>query len=185
MAERRLDALVTVFTGQLSGWYFLPPFNRLSDGFFPDPVMLAAEELFVGELGRVLARHDNVIGFDMGNEINTCWSAKTEVGDAWMERMFARMNAALPGRLHVNGVDHWPWFGDTTFSQQGFGCGAAGMPVMHRDPYRDRRGEVWGRDGPAQREVAGGSNGGADFARMPARSRSRCGRASSTRASRN
>ena len=30
MGERHLDALVTVFTGQLSGWYFLPSFNRLS-----------------------------------------------------------------------------------------------------------------------------------------------------------
>ena len=32
MGERHLDALVTVFTGQLSGWFFLPPFNRLSEG---------------------------------------------------------------------------------------------------------------------------------------------------------
>jgi endo-1,4-beta-mannosidase len=75
MGERHLDALVTVFTGQLSGWYFLPSFNRLSDGFFTDRVMLDAQELFVRELGRVLQPHQNVIGFDMGNEINTCWSA--------------------------------------------------------------------------------------------------------------
>src|SRR5580692_13196853 len=34
MGERNLDALVTAFTGQLSGWYFLPSFNRLSDGFY-------------------------------------------------------------------------------------------------------------------------------------------------------
>jgi hypothetical protein len=59
----------------LSGWYFLPSFNRLSDGFFTDRVMLDAQELFVRELGRVLQPHQNVIGFDMGNEINTCWSA--------------------------------------------------------------------------------------------------------------
>lgn len=31
MGERKLDALVTVFTGQLSGWFFLPSFNRLSE----------------------------------------------------------------------------------------------------------------------------------------------------------
>ena len=86
MGERHLDALVTVFTGQLSGWYFLPSFNRLSDGFFTDRVMLDAQELFVRELGRVLQPHQNVIGFDMGNEINTCWSAKTADGDAWMNR---------------------------------------------------------------------------------------------------
>jgi hypothetical protein len=39
MGERQLDALVTVFTGQLSGWYFLPPFNRLSNGFFTDRII--------------------------------------------------------------------------------------------------------------------------------------------------
>ncbi len=88
MGERHLDALVTVFTGQLSGWFFLPPFNRLSKASFTDRVMLDAEDLFVRELGRTLAPHQNVIGFDMGNEINTCWSAKTGDGDAWMARMF-------------------------------------------------------------------------------------------------
>jgi hypothetical protein len=31
MEERKLDALVTVFTGQLSGWYFLPPFQKERD----------------------------------------------------------------------------------------------------------------------------------------------------------
>ncbi len=31
--ERHLEVLVTAFTGQLSGWFFLPPFNRVSDGF--------------------------------------------------------------------------------------------------------------------------------------------------------
>jgi hypothetical protein len=39
MGQRHLDALVTVFTGQLSGWYFLPPFNRLSNGFFTDRII--------------------------------------------------------------------------------------------------------------------------------------------------
>jgi endo-1,4-beta-mannosidase len=134
MGERHLDALVTVFTGQLSGWYFLPSFNRLSDGFFTDRVMLDAQELFVRELGRVLQPHQNVIGFDMGNEINTCWSAKTGVGDAWMKQMFALMSTTLPGRLHVNGVDHWPWFGDTTFSQQAL-VAQQRMPVMHCYPF--------------------------------------------------
>lgn len=134
MGERHLDALVTVFTGQLSGWYFLPPFHRHSDLFFTDPGTVSAEDLFVGELGRVLARHDNLIGFDMGNEINTCWTAKTAVGDAWMYRMFALMNAALPGRLHVNGVDHEPWFEDTTFSPTALVADQR-MPVMHCYPY--------------------------------------------------
>ena len=134
MGQRRLDALVTVFTGQLSGWYFLPPFNRLSDGFFTDKTMLDAEDLFVHELARVLSPHDNVIGFDLGNEINTCWSADTSAGDAWMSRIFALINSVLPGRMHINGVDHMPWFQDTTFSPQAL-VSMQRMPVMHCYPW--------------------------------------------------
>ena len=96
MAERHLDALVTVFTGQLSGLYFLPLFHRQSDLFFTDPVTLAAQELFVRELGRILSRHDNLIGFDLGNEINTCWTAKAAVGDEWMKHMFAQAKRCCP-----------------------------------------------------------------------------------------
>lgn len=134
MGERNLDALVTVFTGQLSGWFFLPPFNRLSEGFFTDRVMVDAENLFVRQVSRVLKPHDNVIGFDMGNEINTCWQAETSVGDAWMARMFSLMNEALPDHLHVNGVDHLPWFADTTFSPKALVANQQ-MPVMHCYPY--------------------------------------------------
>ena len=133
MGERHLDALITVFTGQLSGWYFLPPFNRLSNGFYTDRIMLDAEDVFVRELSRTLKPHANVIGFDMGNEINTCWQAETQAGDAWMTRMFAIMNAALPDHLHVNGVDHKPWFAEDTFSAQALA--AQRFPVMHCYPY--------------------------------------------------
>ncbi|MFZ0743987.1 MAG: hypothetical protein WAM85_06255 [Terracidiphilus sp.] len=133
MEERKLDALVTVFTGQLSGWYFLPSFNRLSNGFYTETMMWNAQELFVRELSRVMRSHENIIGFDFGNELNTCWSAPTKDGDAWMARMFALMNEAQPGRLHVNGVDHHPWFEDDTFSPRALA--AARFPVMHCYPY--------------------------------------------------
>jgi endo-1,4-beta-mannosidase len=133
MRQQRLDALVTVFTGQLSGWYFLPPFNRLSDGFYTEKLMWDAQEHFVRELARVMKPHANVIGFDFGNELNTCWQAPLAAGDAWMARMFALMNEVLPGRLHVNGVDHHPWFEDDTFSPRALA--AARFPVMHCYPY--------------------------------------------------
>lgn len=133
MGERNLDALVTVFTGQLSGWYFLPPFNRLSNGFFTDRVMLDAQELFIRELSRTLAPHENVIGYDMGNEINTCWSTDPPTGDAWMNRTFSLMNSVMPNHLHVNGVDHNPWFEDTTFSPKALA--SQRFPVMHCYPF--------------------------------------------------
>ncbi len=133
MGERHLDALVTVFTGQLSGWYFLPPFNRLSDGFYTDATMRSAQELFVSELARIMRPHGNIVGFDFGNELNTCWKAPTPLGDAWMAKMFESMNHALPNGLHVNGVDHHPWFETDTFSPQALA--AARFPVMHCYPW--------------------------------------------------
>ena len=133
MGERQLDALVTAFTGQLSGWFFLPSFNRLSEGFYTDPKMWAAEELYIRQLARIMKPHSNVIGFDFGNEINTCWSAPLEAGDAWMKKMFALMNELLPDRLHVNGVDNKPWFEPDTFSAQALA--AARFPVMHCYPF--------------------------------------------------
>ena len=39
----------------------------------------------------------------------------------------------LPDRLHVNGVDHHPWFEDDTFSPHALA--AARFPVMHCYPY--------------------------------------------------
>lgn len=134
MGERHLDALVTVFTGQLSGWYFLPPFNKPNDGFYTDPEIWAAQELFIRELARVTQSHSNLIGFDLGNEVNTCWSCPPAHGDAWMRKMFALLDSVLPGHLNVNGVDEDPWFGRTTFSQESL-IAAQPMPVMHCYPY--------------------------------------------------
>ena len=134
MGERRLDALVTVFTGQLSGWFFLPPFNRLSNGFYTDAIMWDAQERFVRALARTMQPHSNIVGFDFGNELNTCWSAPMSDGDAWMRKMFALMESVLPGHLHVNGVDHAPWFEDNTFSPRALVADQR-MPVMHCYPY--------------------------------------------------
>ena len=133
MEERHLDALITVFTGQLSGWYFLPSFNRLSDGFYTDATMRSAQQLFVRELARVMKQHANIIGFDFGNELNTCWNAPIPEGDQWMANMFDLMNQVLPAGLHVNGVDHHPWFEPDTFSPQALA--AARFPVMHCYPW--------------------------------------------------
>lgn len=129
MGERRLDALVTEFTGQLSGWFFLPPFNRLSDGFYTTQPMWDAQELFVRRLAATMQPHANIMGFDFGNELNTCWQAPVDAGDAWMRRMFALMQEVLPAGLHVNGVDHHPWFEEDTFSPRALA--GARFPVMH------------------------------------------------------
>jgi hypothetical protein len=101
LGERHLDAVVTVFTGQLSGWYFLPPFNQPGSGFYSDAGIWKAQEMLIRELARVIGAKDNVIGFDVGNEVNTCWSTEPRLGDAWMTKMFALMQEVLPHGLHV------------------------------------------------------------------------------------
>jgi endo-1,4-beta-mannosidase len=134
MDERGLDALVTVFTGQLSGWFFLPPFNRTGDDFYTQEDMWAAQEVFIRELAGVVKEHGNTIGFDLGNELNTCWSASPKAGDRWMTKMFALIDSVVPEHLNVNGVDEGPWFGSTTFSQEAL-ISQQRMPVMHCYPY--------------------------------------------------
>ncbi len=133
MGERNLDALVTAFTGQLSGWFFLPPFNVAGSGFYTDVAMWKAQGVFIRELAKVMKRRNNIIGFDFGNELNTCWSAEPAAGDAWMAKMFSLMESAYPGGIHVNGVDASPWLRSTTFSPQALV--ARPMPVTHCYPY--------------------------------------------------
>jgi len=168
MGERKLDALVTVFTGGLSAFAFMPPFppppqagGNISAACFltssrmwgashlPEAMVQAilkmwgdAEELFVRELARTIKPHPNVIGFDLGSEIDNCWSAPTQDGDAWMAHMFALMDDVLPEHVHVNGVLN-SWFEDqkytpegglpTTFSPQALT--ATKFPVMHCYPF--------------------------------------------------
>lgn len=132
MGERNLDAVVTVFTGQLSGWFFLPPFNGSGSAFYTDPAMWTAQELFIRQLARVMRPQKNIIGFDLGNEINTCWSAEPQVGDVWMAKMFSLMETVCPDGYHVNGVNELP-FESNTFSLQALA--SRPMPVMHCYPY--------------------------------------------------
>jgi len=133
MEERRLDALVTVFTGQLSGWHFLPPFNKPDPAIYNDTTLWNAEELFIRELARTMSTHRNILGFDFGNEMNTCWQAPIPIGDTWMTRMMALMDSSNPGGIHVNGVDHSPWFRPDTFSPRALASNP--LPVVHAYPY--------------------------------------------------
>ncbi|PYX56997.1 MAG: hypothetical protein DMG76_13230 [Acidobacteria bacterium] len=133
MGERNLDAVVTVFTGQLSGWFFLPPFNQAGSAFYTDDAMWTSQELFMRQLARVMGSHKNIIGFDIGNEINTCWSTEPRIGDLWMAKMFSLMKTVYPEGVNVNGVDEAPWLESTTFSPQALA--ALPMPTTHCYPY--------------------------------------------------
>ena len=113
--ERNLDVMATMLTGWLSGWNFKPPFENGS--IYSAPRMIAAEELYFREVAKVLKPHSNFLGFDLGNELNCCWMPEDlATGDAWMDETLTLLETLCPEQVHVNGVDHAPWFSPCAFS---------------------------------------------------------------------
>ncbi len=90
--------------------------------------------LYLGELSKRLLRHKNFIGFDIGNEINCSWKADVLEGDVWMCRVLQQMRHLCHGLVHVNGVDHQPWFGVNTFSPEVLMSHQEIVP-LHTYPY--------------------------------------------------
>lgn len=117
--EHALDVEVTVLDGQLSGFLFVPAYLiDNSDGhvrnFITDPALLAPQLLLFEQLARVLRAHPRFLGFDIANEVY--WFTQPlhvnytpKQGDAWMERLLSRCAQIAPGKMHVNGVDKWPY----------------------------------------------------------------------------
>lgn len=116
-AQRHLDVLPTIYTGWLSGFHLNPPYLE-KEPFFTSPKWAAVQDLYLDELSKRMREHPNFLGYDIGNEINCNWRCETAQGDAWMARIFERMHALCPGRVHVNGVDHNPFFTVNTFSPE-------------------------------------------------------------------
>jgi len=114
--ERRLDVCATMLNGWLSGWSFRPTFDRPVD-FYTAGEMREPTELYFRSCAERLNRHDNFLGFDLGNEMNCCWkTGNLEEGDTWMNRTLDLCESISPQGIHVNGVDHNPWFHPATFS---------------------------------------------------------------------
>ncbi len=116
-AARQLDVLPAVFTGWLSGFAFKPAYLE-SEPFYAAPAWRTVQDRLLAELGLRLAAHANFLGLDIGNEINCAWKTHAAEGDAWMAKTFETMHRVAPGKVHVNGVDHQPWFGGDTFTPQ-------------------------------------------------------------------
>jgi hypothetical protein len=136
-----LDVEVTVLNGFLSGYTFFPSFFQCFDyrqqenvfadpdvagagklrNVFTDPIMIEAEKILFAAIARRIGAHPRFLGFDLGNELSVLSlfgnQVDTETGDAWLRQMMRHCEEQAPGKLHVNGVDHKPWFGDATFSR--------------------------------------------------------------------
>lgn len=113
--QRNLDVCVSMLVGHLTNQNFKQGYEKGS--FFSNPDMLEAEKLYFTEVSKVCTRHSNFMGFDLGNELNCCWSAEnSNEGDTWFRMMMDLCENHAPASVHVNGVDHQPWFHPATFS---------------------------------------------------------------------
>jgi hypothetical protein len=122
-----LDVEVTVLDGQLSGFLFVPAYLiDNSDGhvrnFITDPALVRVQLALLHALARALANHPAFLGFDIANEIY--WFTQPlhvnftpPQGDAWMAQLLGHCERVAPKKMHVNGVDKWPYEADEA---QGF-----------------------------------------------------------------
>lgn len=114
-----LDVQLSLLTGFLSGWTFLPPFVLNHRAIFSDPAVFDAEVLFAAEVLMTVAAKPNFLGIDLGNEINCLdHDLPIDQGDDWGRRMVAELRRLKPGLEVVNGTDHNPWMCSTTFSPE-------------------------------------------------------------------
>ncbi len=116
--ERGLDVCVAIFVGWLSGYAFKPSFQS-DDSFFNLSEKESHQDFYLKQIAEIMAGHRNFLGFDLGNELNCCWRTnQMEIGDQWHNHMMTLSQQHLPAGIHVNGVDHRPWFMPDTFSPQ-------------------------------------------------------------------
>lgn len=116
--ERGLDVCVALLNGWLSGYRFVPDFidpaTFYSNSDYEEPV-----ERYIAAIVDAVGRKSNLLGFDLGNELNCVFTtSQTHEGDRWMNHWMGWLETRCPHGVHVNGVDHQPWFKPTTFSPQ-------------------------------------------------------------------
>lgn len=127
--DRELDVCVTLFVGWLSGYAFKPPYQQ-DESFYMLADNKDQQQLYIRSIADVMKQHNNFLGFDLGNELNCCWKAtETAIGDQWNNEMLKFAATCLPEAIHVNGVDHNPWFHNETFSPQNLALSQQVIPL--------------------------------------------------------
>lgn len=119
--KAKLDVQVTVFNGWMSGLWFLPAFLR-GRHIITDRSVAEAQSYFLEELAKEIADHPKLLGLDLGNEINVFdflqQPFSPEAGNIWLKEKLRECEVRFPGKFHVVGVDHNPWFGRQAFSRE-------------------------------------------------------------------
>jgi hypothetical protein len=157
-----LDVLPSLLTGFLSGYFFLPPNVAASDVFHSKQVFESIAIYFRRVLD-TLADCPNLMGIDLGNEINCLdHTLSPDEGDAWARRLLREIGDAAAGIDVVNGIDHTPVLGGTTFGMKHL---ANDYPyiTLHTWPYFTGCLEHGGLDDPPSIHLAAFT---AQFARM-------------------
>jgi endo-1,4-beta-mannosidase len=114
--DHGIDVLVTVLTGFLSGYVFLPPGVGRHDVFTSEQVGRSERLLFARVLEAV-GRSPNFMGLDLGNELNClAHDLPTDRGDTWARELLDDLRQVSDRAWLVNGVDHTPWLAGSTFS---------------------------------------------------------------------
>ncbi len=115
-----LDVQVTVLTGWICGYINSPAWQQ-DRNMFTDPWMMESEKRLFAKLAERIGGHPRFMGFDLGNELCVLGHGfnpfSVEQGDCWQNEMLAYCEKVAPGKFHVNGVDHNPWFHDFCFSR--------------------------------------------------------------------
>jgi hypothetical protein len=135
-----LDVEVTVLNGAVSGVLFVPPFfisnsNGHITNVLTDPGAIEREQWLLTQVADRIGGHRRFLGFDLSNEIH--WFAiplgmqvTQAQGDAWHNALFATCDQVAPGKVHVSGIDHWPWQNDAFWTRKGLGS-AGTMTANH------------------------------------------------------
>ncbi|MGD0897459.1 MAG: cellulase family glycosylhydrolase [Thermoguttaceae bacterium] len=130
-ADQGLDVLLSLLTGFLSGYAFLPS-NVSPRAVFTDPDVLESEVLFAHRVLETVGDRANFMGLDLGNEINCLdQGLDAAIGDRWAAQFLDRVRPRISGRLIVNGVDNYPWMVGSTFTPRHLASDAYDMATMH------------------------------------------------------
>lgn len=154
-----LDVHLSVLNGWMSGTYFRPFWQEPSMGVYSDPDVIGAQVRLIEAIAEIGYGRTRLVGIDIGNEPNALASfpgngATRQQGDAWLTRLLAACDDALPGRFHVVGVDHVPWLEDTSvFSRDVLGrVGSAS--IVHSWVYFTGALERYGVEGVGTHHLA-------------------------------
>ncbi|MFB7933149.1 glycosyl hydrolase [Streptomyces sp. NPDC056039] len=116
--EAGLDVLVDGVQGHLSSFDFYPEWTRSwhHRNVFTDPEAVAAQAELMRTLGRALAGRPNLIGLQLGNELNNLVEHNPVTADEvdhYLDTLLAATREHLPpGRLATHSAYDAAWYGD-------------------------------------------------------------------------